>query len=56
MGSAVMYLSVNTTSPVLILKDPIDRKTKANGAYTHALCSDGSKQSNIALELICKVK
>ena len=43
MGSAVMFLSVNTAAPILIVKDPIDRSTKANGAYSHALCSDGSR-------------
>lgn len=43
MGTAVQYLSLNTCSPVLILKDPIDRKSKEKLAYTHALCTDGSK-------------
>lgn len=55
MGTAVSYMSVNAVCPVLILKDPIDRSTKPNLAYTHAICTDGSKQSNKALRLICDV-
>ena len=55
MGSAVQYLSLNTACPVLILKDPIDRSTKKDGVYSHALCTDGSRQSMKALELITKV-
>lgn len=56
MGTAVAYLSVAAVCPVLILKDPIDRATKENGVYTHAICTDGSRQANAALQLICKVK
>lgn len=56
MGSAIGFLSINTCSPVLIVKDPIDRVNVPDGSYNHALCTDGSKQSNEALELICKVK
>ncbi len=56
MGTAVAYLSLRTYCPVLIMKDPIDRSKKKDGIFTHALCTDGSKQSNAALQLICKVK
>jgi hypothetical protein len=43
MGTAVTYLSISTVSPVLILKDPIQRSKKAEGVFTHAICMDGAK-------------
>ena len=43
MGTAVRYMAMNTVCPVLILKDPIDRTKKTNNAYSHAICTDGSK-------------
>lgn len=45
MGSAVQFMSVNTTQPIMILKRPKRRNQKEKGAYNHALCCDGSAQS-----------
>lgn len=43
MGSAVQYLSINSTKPIFILKDCIDRKDKEDGTYTFACAIDGSE-------------
>lgn len=56
MGSAVQFMSINTTQPIMILKRPRRRNQKPNNAYNHALCCDGSKESLKALEMICRIR
>lgn len=55
MGSAVQYLSIETYKPVMIVKDPKQRKDRPEG-YTYSACVDGSRKSIEALKLICKIK
>jgi len=55
MGSAVQYLSLHSVAPVLIIKDPKQRKDRPNG-YNMGLCSDGSNRSFEALELMCQMR
>lgn len=55
LGSGVTHLSCHAVCPILIIKDPIDRSTKPNGAYSHACCIDNSVQSLGALNMILKV-
>jgi len=52
MGTAVQYLSIQTPSPVMIIKNPIMRKERPNG-FTMGCLSDGSKYSLNALNLMC---
>ena len=56
LGTAVQYLSLSTPTPVFILKNAIERKKKTNNAYLHALCSDGSRQSISALNIIMRIR
>jgi len=42
MGTAVAYLTIEATCPILIVKDQIDRQKKVNNAYSHCVCFDGS--------------
>jgi len=56
MGSAVQFMSINSASPVMIIKDAKSRQTSPDGYFTLALCCDGSKKSLDALELMCKMR
>jgi len=56
MGSAVQHLSVNSTNPILIIKDPKLRSESPEGVYRFAVCIDGSDRSMEGLSLICKLK
>lgn len=48
MGTAVQYMSVWATVPIMIIKDPHTRDQRPNG-YRFAVCVDGSEQSLKAL-------
>jgi hypothetical protein len=41
-GSAIQYLTVNATVPVLVMKDPRPRILKPSGLYRYGVCYDGS--------------
>jgi nucleotide-binding universal stress UspA family protein len=53
-GSAIQYLAVNSTLPVLVIKDARTRAQKPLGLYRYGVCYDGSPQSKKALE--CAIK
>jgi hypothetical protein len=53
MGTAVQYLSVNSATPALIIKDP---KTRTEEGFCMAVCCDGSKKSMDALILLCNLR
>ena len=48
-------MSLNATTPTMIIKSPVDRKQKPNG-FSFLVCSDGSKKSLEALNLICRMR
>ena len=52
MGTAVQYMSLNSTAPVIIVKDPKTREQRPDG-YTFGVCVDGSKQSLNAVSRLC---
>ena len=56
MGTAVNHLSIESTCPVLIIKDAKTRKESPEGVYRYACCIDGSKRSMEALDTITKIK
>lgn len=56
MGTAVQYMGLNSKIPMLILKEPVQRKEKENGAYRFAAAIDGSNFSLKAIHLICKLR
>ena len=53
MGTAVQYLAMNSTVPIFILKDPVERKDKEDGTYKFSVAIDGSAQSLKAIPYIC---
>lgn len=55
MGSAVQFLSIEAVAPILIIKDPHNRKDRPNG-FRFCACVDGSEKSLKALKMICDVK
>eukprot|EP00356_Strombidium_inclinatum_P009114 CAMPEP_0170491374 /NCGR_PEP_ID=MMETSP0208-20121228/10906_1 /TAXON_ID=197538 /ORGANISM="Strombidium inclinatum, Strain S3" /LENGTH=286 /DNA_ID=CAMNT_0010766939 /DNA_START=21 /DNA_END=881 /DNA_ORIENTATION=+ len=55
MGSAVQYLSTESKTPVLIMKDPKTREQRPDG-YRLAACVDGSRKSLLALSMICDIR
>ena len=55
MGTAVQYMSVNTSCPTLIIKDPNTRESRPDG-FTLAICCDGSKKALSALTLLCEMR
>ena len=54
-GSAIQYLAVNSTLPVLVIKDPRRREQKPDGTYRYGVCYDGSSQAKKALTLAVKM-
>ena len=42
MGTSVQYLSLNSSAPVVIIKDPKTREERPDG-YVFGVCVDGSK-------------
>ena len=52
MGSAVQLMAVNSTVPVFIMKDAIDRKDKKDGVFKFGACIDGSAKSMNIIEYI----
>lgn len=55
MGSAVQFMSINSTTPTLIVKQPLDRKERPNG-FSFVICSDGSHKSFKCLDLLCRMR
>lgn len=53
-GSAVQYMALNSSLPVLVIKDPRPRTIKPDGLYRYAVCYDGSDQAKYALETACR--
>ena len=56
MGTAVQYMGLNSTVPVFILKNPIERKNKENEAFRFAAAIDGSSFSMKAITYMAKMK
>ena len=56
MGTAVQYLAIETANPVMILKDPIDRKNKENESFTFAACIDGSAESLHSINYVAQIR
>ena len=56
MGSAVQFMSLNSATPVLIVKDPKTREESPDGFFTMAVLCDGSKKSLDALALMSRMK
>jgi len=54
-GTAVQYLSLNSTLPIMIVKDPRMRSEKKNHAYKYAVLYDQSKQSKKVLDIVLKL-
>lgn len=44
-GTAVSYLSMNASVPVIIIKDPITRSMKKSGWFRFGVCFDSSEKS-----------
>ena len=55
MGSAVQFMSINSSTPTMIIKQPIDRKERPDG-FSFVICSDGSQKSYQALDLLCRMR
>lgn len=53
-GSAVQYLALNSTLPVMVIKDPRPRTIKPDNLYRYAVCYDGSDQAKFAFETVCR--
>ena len=54
-GSNIQYLALNSTFPLLVIKDPRLRSVKPDGCYRYAICYDGSDPCKHALKLILEM-
>lgn len=54
-GTAIQFMSLNTTIPTLVLKDYQKRKDKPNQAYRWLVCFDTSKHSQKAIKTCLKL-
>jgi hypothetical protein len=55
MGTAVQYMGVTSSVPILIVKELRVRSERPNG-YHFAACVDGSKDSLGSLDLLCDLQ
>lgn len=52
LGTAIEYLSLNSTFPCVIIKDRKARTEKPDGALRYGVCFDSSEKSKKALSVV----
>jgi hypothetical protein len=54
-GTAVQFLALYSTIPIMVVKDARHRRDRPNNAYRFGVLFDGSDKSKKALVTVCKL-